>query len=444
MRQISFEQSGANRGNRKTRRGFVYVTVVQITAVISVIALGAIMMARTELSISSAGSDWHSARQLAMAAVENGISQINSDPDWRNNLENNRMYPSDDGMAIGLGEFRWKLIDDDGDLSNQDNDAVRVIGFGRVRQTHYVESALLIPTGSPLACLESSLHANLSMTLRQGTISSNRKISSNDNVDASNGVMVNANVEASGDIKGNTYNGTKVSGIASKDVPDRNSVFDSYVAEGTFIDIRDLPSTFSGATIQRCLISPSSNPYGDQSTNSRGIYIVDCLGADLIIRDCRIVGTLVMLNAGAASVIEDSVNWEPAIPFYPSLLVDGSVQVNCDSTPLSESSIGVNFNPTGTPSPFLSGKGSNADSDSSDSYVSRITGLLYVSDTLRCLAGSPVFDGVIVTGGEFQLDSSNVTLKYRDSFLQFPPRGFTTGKTVEIMPGSWRREPGDV
>ena len=49
-------------------------------------------------------------------------------------------------------------------------------------------------------------------------------------------------------------------------------------------------------------------------------------GSSITIKECRIVGTLVLLNTGASSIVggysnNDCVNWTPAYSNLPCLLV---------------------------------------------------------------------------------------------------------------------------
>jgi len=425
---------------RTLRRGFILLYVLQLTALLTTLGLAAVMLSRVNVKISAEESDWQHARQLALAGIENGIAEVNSNPDWRTELHNDVVYPSRSGTALGSGFFSWKLIDNDGDLEDRITDGVRIHGIGRVGNTIYTESTLLTPTGSPLSCLESSLHANRHLNLDFGTLSSNQFVSTNKNSVAANGVVVNANVEVVNRIYGSTYNGTRTEGTVTRPVPDSNSIFDHYVNEGTFIDVDSLPALINNRTIERCVLSPALNPFSDNTTNAKGIYVIDCSGQHLRIHQCRIIGTLVILNPGEHSLVDGSVCWEPALPWYPSLLVDGDFEISSNGTALRESDWGVNFNPAGSPYPFLNASGTNSDNDTSDTYRSCLTGLVYISNNLEVLSGSPGFTGVVVTGGSFDLGSASPSFKYRSNFLNFPPPGFTTGDVMAITPGSWRRE----
>jgi hypothetical protein len=210
-----------------------------------------------------------------------------------------------------------------------------------------------------------------------------------------------------------------------------SDVFDYYVNMGTLIDIEllDQGGTYE---LKEVVLSPQSNPYG--SPNPEGIYVIDCKGLTLQVKDLRVFGTLVLLNPAIDSNIQSKVNFEPAVPNFPSLLVSGGIEFKYNSgSPLLEAPLGVNFNPIGTPY-----QGSQ-DSDTSDNYPSIIKGLVYVSGQFN-LANDPfgsAVDGVVVCGSIAA--NSDFTLTYRPTFLNYPPPGFAAGSTMTIAPGSWVR-----
>ena len=67
-----------------------------------------------------------------------------------------------------------------------------------------------------------------------------------------------------------------------------------------YIDNIDIRENVSGRFIYREVISPSLNPFG-VSTNSEGIYWINCNGNKLIIERSRILGTLLIVNPGVGS-----------------------------------------------------------------------------------------------------------------------------------------------
>lgn len=199
--------------------------------------------------------------------------------------------------------------------------------------------------------------------------------------------------------------------------------------------------------IDRVLISPSSNPFGAQ-TNPNGIYVLNCNQQKIAIVNSRIVGTLVLQNAGDGNVVvAGSVTWEPARENYPALISDGSVTIATTATALSEATCGVNFNPAGTPYPYLGGTANNT---ATDSYPAVINGIVYTAGNFYISnapsgytlpAPAPVFNGNVIAAGDLQIDTApTITVNYSNAAYLNPPPQFNLGTvTIRDVPGTWQR-----
>ena len=354
---------------------------------------------------------------------------LNGDPSWRTNFLNNVEYPATP-PTLGNGTFTWKLVDADGDLADDESDPVTLYGIGRIGSLVRVQQVALQPTGAALTCLEVAAHAGVDFFFKNSTTTSDQILSANGETRTQGSPTINANVEAVLAITGGTYNGTTTTGITPRTMPDPNTVFDYYVTNGTPIAYSDIP----GASLNE-LLSPANNPYGTGVTNPEGIYVIDCLGQNIVVEDCRIVGTLVLLNAGATSKVKSTLNWEPAVPNYPALLAQCSdIQFFSGTGTLDESTVG-NMNPPGTP--YLD----QTDSDTVDSYPAIIKGLVYVTGIITGYSAGN-FEGVMVAGADI-VPFSATTLNYNPTFFNNPPPGFTSGNAVKITPGSWARAPSN-
>ncbi len=182
------------------------------------------------------------------------------------------------------------------------------------------------------------------------------------------------------------------------------------------------------------LISPTVNPYG--ATNTKGIYVFNCAGKDVVIGNSRIVGTLVFIDPGGDSAIQGSVCWEAAVYNYPALLTNNELSIRTATTGLSEVNCGVNLNPSGTPYPF---DGGTANQTTDDSYPSKITGIIYSADKLN-LSGSPAIKGVVIADDDVRVGATSVVLNYGNIYLNDPPPGFSGGTiTMKVVPGTWQR-----
>jgi hypothetical protein len=193
----------------------------------------------------------------------------------------------------------------------------------------------------------------------------------------------------------------------------------------------------SGRFIYRQVLSPSINPFGPGTTNSQGVYWIDCGGQRLIIERSRILGTLLVINPGSDSRVSDGpIYWSPAVTGYPALLVDADVAVEADfsiratNRGLNEKDNGVNYNPTGA-----SHSEFGADNDTSDIYRSEIVGLIAIRDDLS-FQNTSLVRGQIIVGDDINTSSGSLEVEYQPESLFNPPPGFVGPYRHERRPAS--------
>ncbi|MCH2114006.1 MAG: hypothetical protein MK171_03715 [Pirellulales bacterium] len=451
------------------RRGSLYLSVMSAAMIISAIGMSAMVVARLNLRSVGWRQDRREARLLADGAVELGTAIVAQAANWRTSLLNGQEYPSTP-LPMGSGTIAWRLDDPDGDLSDDNTDTVRLYGIGRVGHSVYTKSVLLEPISSGLTSLETSLHSGGNLN-RSGDfdITTNQMVSANGNINNSSGPGgIIGNTWAVEDIDGNVTGAIANLQSPAKEMPDPTTVFDYYVTNGTQIAASNIPML----TIDKQLISPVSNPFGT-STNTLGIYVIDCEGNDIVIKDSQILGTLVLLNAGSGSNINMDIHWEAAVPNYPALMVQGDLKMSWHGEHnLHESLNNMSFNSIAPPHQ------SSKDADQVGPPI--IKGLVYITGGLtidggknpssdgashsnawrgsaRLIDQSPapqhhfsyntdpithecILQGAVVIGGNAIVDDMALTLMYDPTFLGNPPPGFQASNVMTISPGSWRRE----
>ena len=416
---------------QSSRTGTIYIAVMGVTLIVGVVALASTTVARLELRGAVARGDMRAARLLAQSGVEYGQNWIHNNSGWRTALTNGQESTPID---YGSGTFTWSVTDADGNLGDSATDSVTVRGVGRVGNVRAVEEVTLQAGGDGISSLEAAMHCDGLWDANGNTISSDGQVSANGAIDVVGSSQINGNAWATGEV----WNPANVSGTITDFQPtDRvmpsSSVFDYYLANGTWMTIDDLGGSSGNRKIELELLSPALNPFGD--TNPMGIYVIDCGGQDLDIRWCRIVGTIVLLNTNSNCRIDGEVCWDPAVPNYPALLVDGPMRFDMKgmfgSTNLTEAApFNPNYNPEHTP---FQGEW---DTVRDDTYTSEIRGLVYVSGTAR-ITDDSFFAGSFVCGALIVDD--HATFNYSDTFFNNPPPGFATGTVMEILPGSWKR-----
>lgn len=413
--------------------------VLGTAMIVTVIGLSALMALRVERRSTEGIADFAQARLHAQSAVEMGFHRIASDPDWRTT------YPSgvwEADRPIGTGTYTLEGVDpDDNNLNDSDADPLVLTGIGTQGEARYKLQVTLVAEYDPLACLDVALHAGNDLVFDGVTLQCDQTISANNSATADGSDIYSA-LEVVNTIGGSgTFWDPPTTGITPRTMPDPMTVFDSYVAGGTAINLFSLPASIDETVryLKRIVLSPASNPYG--ATNPKGVYVIDCLGISVILEDCRIVGTLVLRNPGSATGIFRPVNWEPAVANYPALMVEGDFAFKTFDTQLSEASTGVNFNPAGTP--YLAASDDTMD----DTYPSLISGIVYVSNdatddssfTRTAVNGVWIVGNTLTAIASSSKDPIYFDLTYDSRYRDNPPPGFRGPAQVVVSPGTWRQ-----
>ena len=423
------------------RRASIYVMVLGTSLVVSVIGLSALLAIRIKRRTVELTIDFAQARLHAQSAIELGFRRISSDPNWRTTYPNG-VWEAD--RPIGTGTFTLEGTDPDGlPLSNDVMDDLVLTGIGVQGDSRYKLRVTLVAQPQPLTCLEASLHAGNDLSLfAPSTVYGNQVISANNKIAATGAPTVYPDMESVNGFSGTLSPGAQRLLDEPRTMPAPATVFDYYKNNGTWINIANIPIENGVRTIADTVIAPILNPYG--AINALGIYVIDCQGEIIQIRDSRIIGTLVLLNTSSGSCVYNSINWEPAVANYPALLVEGKLDLVYTNASLVEA-IGVNLNPLGVP--YLGEEDTLLD----DVYPSRIKGLIYLSgDSGTATDQIPggysqsihvTIDGVMVVGDSYAqtINPSNLDLTYRQTLLDNPPPGFFDPPKMVISPGTWRQ-----
>ena len=414
-------------GDGSRRGAALYVVVLGVSLIVAVLGLAALSELHLQRETSERSHDMQCAQRYAQAAVEIGMQRIADDADWRNTYSNGAWESQ---QAIGGGTFSIEGIDpDDGVLNDSDADSIVLTGTGVHGSATQKVEVMLVPDPQALTCLEVALLVGSTLTVdAAATVTGSVTVASNNSIDGNNNGSFAPDSEAVTGYAQPLGPGSTTTGVAARDLPTWNDAIDYYQTNGTPISIASIPQVDSIRTIEQVVLSASNNPYGANVTNAEGIYVIDCQSQDIRIRDCRLVATLLLLNAGSNSEISGSVNWSAAVSNYPVLLTE-TMAFNFSNADLVESS--TNFNPTSTP------YGGNSDTDTSDTYPSIIDGLIHISDDATT-NNHPVFDGVVIVGNALQV-FGDLDLSFRSTYLDDPPPGFVDNNNLLVNGNSWRQ-----
>jgi hypothetical protein len=168
--------------------------------------------------------------------------------------------------------------------------------------------------------------------------------------------------------------------------------------------------------IENVLLTNVTNPYGTKVASSTGLYSINAPGEKILFRNCRIGATLVISSATGV-FFESGLYWEPTGRNYPALITNASIDDETDKSTLSESTTGVNFNPSTNPFAGV------FDNDASDSYTTSIKGPIVSTDDI-VLDGKSSFTGPIICGKKLDVTASNITIQFPSDIISNPPPGF--------------------
>ncbi len=409
----------------KHHRGTVYLVVMATAGIVTALGLTGLALARVQRRADQATIDIMDARLAARAGVEYAQSMIGTEAAWRTRLASAGKTFS--VLNVGRGNANVTVSDPaDGDLTNWDFQSVDLSATGTVGLARQRCTVRLGATPVPLPALSSVLMAGGSAQVKGGVVCGTGVLSANGNVVGQSGT-IKLPVRAGGAVSGGSFYSTQASGAAVSAMP-AATAFDYYKAVGTEVLFADLAAN---RRLEGIVLSPTSNPFAKTASglNPRGIYWIDCLNNDIDVRNCRIVGTLVLLNCSSASVVSGSVSWEPAEPGLPALLVQGSITFQTTQKPLAETDWSINFNPAGTA--YLG----HTNATVTDKLASQISGLVYVSG-VATVSGELSLDGVLITGGNLVITGSVFAI-YRDRYVFSAPPGFAASYTMVPVAGSF-------
>jgi Tfp pilus assembly protein PilX len=442
----TFLRCNSVRHGRGSRRGTIYVFVLATGMVVALIAAAVLTVAQVNGRVVSQSNDSAEAEVLAENAVEYALNVIANDSNWRTD------YPTSMAVgpiSMGRGTISFTLQDDvGGTLATSTTDSVRIYGTGKVRNATKVYSLKAAPT-SPLTCLQTAMDVSGVATFGSiTTISGSGIIASNSTINGgSNSFNSPLSLEARTAITSYSGSAAHTSPATARTFPDSTHVFDFYKNSSTAVTI-----TPSGPPYQLTnrLLGPGVNCTGGATitigpTSTNGIYVINCGGNTITIANCRVIGTLVLLNVGGGSIIQNSnyfqQGWDQTghSTGYPVLMVQmassaAALTIKTAATNLADNSTNnINYNQTLAPYQGV------ADATFTTQYPSRFDGLVYVWGALTTNV-SPNVNGVLIVDGTYTGTSlSSLTLTYDSSFYKNPPPGFT-GTALAPVSGSWRWE----
>lgn len=370
----------------------------------------------------------------ADSAIELALARIATNTNWRNNHIHNVEYGP---FPLGNVNLFYRLLDPSGNIGTGQLRDVTVIGIARRGSSSYAVQVNATPAGSALTCLNYGIAVDSNSTLSYRTTwVTNGGIYSRGNITLDWEASMTGRIQSSGTISGTFLNGTTTARVAVASFANA-STLQRYVSEATNISISSLPrSTTNIPQFRNCLLSPNHNPFGG-NLNPNGVYRIDCQNLQIQIENCRILGTLILENIGTNSALNQNVLIQPAVPNYPSLLVNGTLRINSRWGNFSEATLGVNLNPAGAPYQGLT------NNTTTDVYPARIEGIYYCfGQTYFSWQSELEVEGIFVSSNlNLNETASSLRVNYDAAIAANPPPGFIQDTRVLPIRGTYRRIP---
>jgi hypothetical protein len=406
--------------SKRSRRGTLYALVLITVATSAGFVLVGMDLHRAQRRAAYAAEQTGHARSLALSGLEIGLDLVNRE-NWRTPLTKDGPILTD--LPLGPGTLSISATDpNDANPANNTTDPLILTADARVGTARQRAAVTLTPAGEPIAALSTGLASSGDIDLPAGAAFGSAILHANGNVTASSAFVANP-VSAAGNVTGGTFRATTRGSQSALELP-AASVISTYTALATSIDFKLLP----GGVLSGRLIGPGINPFGLPS--ARGVYLIDCGGADIFIRDSRIVGTLIILNPGSNSELDGGLIWEPNPSNDPILLVEGNFKLELANTPLSEATLMVNLNPASL------ALASSSNTTMTDTFDTRLRGLIYTTGNLS-ITTPFILTGTIITLGDVSITGSLNVETDRTLFTN-PPAGFRSD-IMRVSPGTWRQ-----
>ncbi|MCY2982279.1 MAG: carbohydrate binding domain-containing protein [Planctomycetota bacterium] len=200
------------------------------------------------------------------------------------------------------------------------------------------------------------------------------------------------------------------------------------------VSIMDAERQAGTRYIENVVLGSGNNPYGTRTVSPNGIYSINAGTEKLLIRDCRINGTLMVQSASKVE-LRNGLSWEPSGRNFPALIANAPIDDLTTTTLLRESFIGINTNPASSPYRGVT------DKDARDTRPSQIMGAM-VSTGDILLSGVSTLSGPVYSGNTINVTSDNLNIDFQSDMILNPPPGFfADAPEMRLIPSSLQSVP---
>ena len=399
-----------------SRRGSAYLLVLGASMLIVTVGVSAVMISKQRTAAAILRSEAMRARAGALAGMSMALELADDDVTWRSaHVDAPKCFVSSlDGVSIRV------LASDpsDGVLDDDWTDPVLLRSVANIGGGARTYEASFKPVIRRVESLNHALSATGDIMIKA------------DHFDALGSIEAGGVIRVrSEDVRATTWiSQDATQGLDPREVTIRANKAPEPPSLDAIAVLRDQAVEITSRDLHNAVLSDGVNPWGSPSRS--GVYMIDCRGGGARIANARVRATLVFVNAPRGVRIEDSVSIESGNPEFPALVVDGPCFFQCSSADLSETALGVNFNPVGAP--FDGG----TDNDRRDSYGSMINGMIWIRGDVMIQGEGFVLDGSMVVDGDVSLEA---TTQLRHTGTHTTLRGFAVRESWRRIDGTFAR-----
>lgn len=416
------------------RHGSIYIMVLITSAFVLATGLAALSLGRRVTDRGELIDRVGSARVAVRTGLDLAVQMVVDDPGWRSTIGGDGLYlirEIDAGDSVHTVRV---YAESDGDISDDDlTDPFTLRVVASQTDTRRLLEVEIQPVSMPVDILDFGAYS-----------ASNVESGSQSYVNGDAGVAAASDflgtgatffvpVETEGLLSDATYTSSTLEGAPAREFVPEEDMISIYEPYGTVVSEGNLFHDGSTYLIEGLAIGPGLNPLDKLEVFRTGdVYIIEHGSQDIVIRDSRILATILFVGSGNV-ILEESVNWEPATPGWPTIVTDSDVVFRMTSDSLSESVLLTNFNPIDLGDAKASG-----DIDLADFYPSQIEGIVYTRGRVLVESGVAKIVGHVVSKGDLVI-SPRAILELRtsrDSTDNTPP-GFGSAIRFEMIPTRW-------
>lgn len=425
MSRLDRERRLPRRGQRD---GFLYVSILFTSLVVSITVAASLTLSMSHARRTGDRRDAQAAFRLAESEIQIQAARMNQSTDWRASSNTGEFS---NWRLLESGRVRHRLDDPDGSLTDDLFDSVTLTVHAQVRNAEATLAVELQNDPKAHDVLRYAVTAFDDIEIEDGSVLSTEVPvqAVDDCKTSSTGRLVTPRLERGGAV--NVWVNGDVA--AANVTPLAQNVVSYYQNLGTEISRQSLRLSQGSRIIENVVLSPANNPYG--TPNPEGIYWINPSPRPLVIRNCRIEGTLVVLGNNDV-MVRGGVVWNSLDPGKPALLAAGEIRFESIASQLSEASINANLNPAPTPN-----RRGQSNSTMSDTYSTQFGGIYYTTSNIvveDLASGHHVpFLGCLI--GNDVIFECRTAIAFDPRLGMPPPDGFRDPIPMRFTSGTYRR-----